>query len=283
MTDHPPVAQGTADLASAPPEAPRGRGGSRSARLRRGATGIVAFLLLLELITRSGLVDAAYFPPASTVIGRLVELVLDPAFLADVGWTLLAWVLAMAASILIAVPLGIVIGLSETMYRVTLMPIELLRPLPAVALIPLAILVLGAGTMSKVLLTLMATLWPILFNTVYGTHDVDPVATDTARSFRLPRRAVIARVVLPSAAPFVLTGVRISASLALIVLVGLELVAGTTTGIGSFILAASLTGDMGVVLAGACVAGIVGVVINAGLARIERQAFSWAYASTGER
>lgn len=253
-----------------------------SRRVRRGASGVVAFMLVMELVTRSGLVDPAYFPHASTVLGRLGLLLTDTAFLSDVGWTLWAWVLAMSLSILIAVPLGVAIGLSEVVYRTTLMPIEILRPLPAVALIPLAILVLGAGTTSKVLLSMMATLWPILFNTIYGTHAVDPVAKDTARSFRMPRHAVLTRVILPSAAPFVLTGIRVSASLALIVLVGLELVAGTTTGIGSFILGASLTGDMGIVLAGAAVAGIVGVAINGCLSTLERRTFAWAYASTGD-
>lgn len=272
------------DEASAGATSPtRGRALTRAGTtFTRGLLGVVGFTLLLEIFTRSGLVDPAYFPYASSVLGTLIDLLQDGRFLAEVGWTLFAWVLAMTISIGIAVPLGVAIGLSDVVYRATLMPIETLRPLPAVALIPLAILVFGAGTTAKVLLALMATLWPILFNTIYGTHDVDPVATDTARSFRLPRHAVLTRVILPSAAPFVLTGVRISASLALIVLVGLELVAGTTHGIGSFILSASMAGDMRVVLAGATVAGLVGVVINALLGSIETRAFAWAHARTGD-
>jgi NitT/TauT family transport system permease protein len=247
----------------------------------RGAAGVLGFLVTVEAVTRSRLVDPDYFPYASSVIGALLELLREGAFLAEVGWTLWAWLLAMVISVIVAVPLGIAIGSSAYVSRATLVPIELLRPLPAVALIPLAILVLGAGTTSKVLLALMATLWPILFNTIYGTHDVDPVAKDTARSFRIPGHARLLRVVLPSAAPFIMTGVRVSASLALIVLVGLELVAGTTNGIGSFILQASMAGDMSTVLAGATVAGVIGVFINAALAALERRFFGWRQLRSG--
>lgn len=257
------------------------RGTSRSSLAVRGTVGVLGFLVMAEAVTRSSLVDPNYFPYASSVIGALVDLLRDGAFLVEVGWTLWAWVLAMIVSVLVAVPLGVAIGTSTYVSRATLVPIEILRPLPAVALIPLAILVLGAGTTAKVLLALMATLWPILFNTIYGTHDVDPIAKDTARSFRIPRRAMFVRVVLPSAAPFIMTGVRVSASLALIVLVGLELVAGTTNGIGSFVLQASMAGDMRTVLAGATVAGVVGVLINAVLAALERRFFGWRQLRSG--
>src|SRR5690606_26463328 len=105
--------------------------------------------------------------------------------------------------------------------------------IPSVALIPLAILILGQGTDMKVALVIYASVWPILFNTIYGVRDVDPVAKETARTFRLNRFGVLTRVSLPWAAPFAATGIRISAAIALIVTISAELLAGSASGIGS--------------------------------------------------
>ncbi|WP_176955444.1 ABC transporter permease [Sinosporangium album] len=196
-------------------------------------------------------------------------------FLLDIGWSLYAWALAMVLSLVIAVPLGVLIGSIPVVAKATAVPIEILRTLPSVALIPIFILVLGSDTQMKVVLTLFATVWPILFNTVYGMKDLDPVALATARSFRLPRTAVLRRVVLPSVAPFVLTGVRISAALGLIIVVGSELVAGSSAGIGAYILDASLLGTTTVVLAGSVVTGILGTAVNAGLTILDRILFAW--------
>jgi len=156
--------------------------------------------------------------------------------------------------------------------------IEFMRPIPSVALIPLGILLWGQGFPMKVILVAYATTWPILFNTVYGVHDVDPIAIQTARCFGLRPAAVLRNISLPSAAPFIFTGIRISASIGLIVVVGAELLASADSGIGSYILFVSSSGgQMDSVLAGAAIAGLVGVAINAILARIDRRLFGWRY------
>ena len=89
-------------------------------------------------------------------------------------------------------PAGILIGSSRWAYRALRVPIEFLRPIPSVALIPLAVLVYGTGLQSKVFLAAFASFWPMLIQTIYGVQDVDPVATDTARSFGLGRVAAAA-------------------------------------------------------------------------------------------
>ena len=129
--------------------------------------------------------------------------------------------------------------------------IEFMRPIPSVALIPLGILLWGQGFTMKVILVAYATAWPILYNTIYGVHDVDPIAVQTARAFGLKRGAILRHIDLPSAAPFIFTGIRISASIGLIVVVGCELLASAESGIGSFILFVSSSGgQMDSVLAG---------------------------------
>ena len=179
---------------------------------------------------------------------------------------------------LISVPVGILIGTSELAYKMVSPLIEFMRPIPAVALIPLGILLWGQGFPMKVILVAYATTWPILFNTVYGVHDVDPVAVQTVRCFGFRQVAILRHVSLPSAAPFIFTGIRISASIGLIVVIGAELLASADSGIGSYILFVSSSGGhMDLVLAGAAIAGIIGALINSILGAVDRHFFAWRY------
>jgi len=257
--------------------------GSSIAQGRAGSAlrivlGIAAFFLILEFITSLGLVPAIYLPRASTIVQRMVELLGDVKFLKHVLATLGAWAVGLTLATLISVPVGILIGTSELTYRMTSPVVEFMRPIPSAALIPLAILLWGQGFPMKVILVAYAATWPILFNTVYGVHDVDPIAVQTARCFGLKQRAIHWRISLPSAAPLIFTGIRISASIGLIVVIAAELLASADSGIGSYILfVSSHGGHMDSVLAGAAVAGILGVLINSAFGVIDRNAFGWRY------
>jgi NitT/TauT family transport system permease protein len=256
----------------------------RAASALRIIVGILAFFLMLEFITSLGLVPAIYLPRASTVVQRMLELLADPKFLGQVLATLEAWAIGLAVATLISVPVGVLIATSELAYKMSSPVIEFMRPIPSVALIPLAILLWGQGSAMKIILVAYATTWPILFNTVYGVHDVDPIAVQTARCFGLKRRAILLRINLPSAAPLIFTGIRISASIGLIVVIGAELLASADRGIGSYILFVSLSGGhMDSVLAGAAIAGIVGALINSLLGIVDRRVFAWRYLGAAAR
>jgi NitT/TauT family transport system permease protein len=251
---------------------------SRAATALRVVLGIIIFFLILEFVTRLELVPPIYLPRASTVVRRMVELLQDPKFLRHVLATLHAWAVGLALATLISVPIGILIGTSELTYKMTSPLIEFMRPIPSVALIPLGILLWGQGFSMKVILVAYAATWPILFNTVYGVHDVDPIAVQTARCFGLKQTAILRRICLPSAAPFIFTGIRISAAIGLIVVIGAELLASADSGIGSYILFVSLNGgQMDSVLAGAAIAGIIGAMINSALGLVDRRFFGWRY------
>ena len=154
--------------------------------------------------------------------------------------------------------------------------IEFLRPIPSVALIPLAMLVLGNDAEMKIALIVFSTSWPVLFNTIYGMHDVDPIAKLTAKSFGRGRVSTLFTVSLPSAAPFIFTGVRIAASVALIVAISAELLAGASEGLGRWMLDAGATGNRpDLVYAATLIAGLIGLVINAVLVVLERRFLSW--------
>ncbi len=242
------------------------------------------FFLLAEFLTRMEIVPPIYLPRASTIVLRMAELARDPAFLANVAATLYAWALGIALATAISVPLGILIGTSTVAYKMATPLVEVMRPIPSVALIPLAILLWGQGLTTKVLLVAYATTWPILFNTISGVHDVDPITVQTARCFGLGRLAILRRIDLPSAAPFIFVGLRISASMGLIVVVGTELLAGADRGIGSYILFVSANGgNMDSVLAGAAIAGLVGLGINSIFGMVDRRAFAWRHLGVVDR
>ncbi|SHE78972.1 ABC transporter permease [Streptoalloteichus hindustanus] len=251
-------------------------------RTVRGLVGLVGFLAVGEVVGRSGIAPPGYLPPSSVVLTRLVELLADRAFVLDLIATVLAWAIALGIAVAVAVPAGLLLGTVPALRHGAKAVVEFLRPIPSVALIPLAIMVFGIGPDTKISLAVYAAVWPILFNTIYAMDEVDPKLVDTARSFGLGRWPVLARVSLPSAAPFVATGIRLSAAVALIVVVSVEFLAGASGGLGRFILeSGSGSGRMDLVFAGTVVAGLVGYLVNAGLEWAQRRLFAWS-AAVGE-
>ncbi len=241
----------------------------------RGAPGALILFVVREAITRAELVTPDYLPPASSILAETFDLLTDPSFLGDLWVTLQACLVGLLIATLVAVPLGLVLGLTDTAYKATIVVIEFVRPIPSVALIPLAILIYGRGMEMKVSLVVFACVWPILFNTIYGMHSVDPVAVDTARAFGLNRFQIAARVYLRSASPFIFTGFKIATSIAVILAVSAELLAGGSEGIGILMLEASSVGNQKTVYAITIVTGLLGVALLGVLGLLERRLFAW--------
>jgi ABC-type nitrate/sulfonate/bicarbonate transport system permease component len=184
------------------------------------------------------------------------------------------WALGLGIATALAVPIGIVIGSSRLLYRASRAVIEFLRPIPSVALIPLAILIYGTGLQSKVFLATFACFWQMLVQTLYGVQDVDPVATDTARSFGFSRVQRLFRVTLPSSIPYIATGLRIASAVSLILNVTAELVIGSA-GLGRSINVARSGGDVELMYALIIATGLLGVVLNAIFVQGERRLLHW--------
>lgn len=251
---------------------------SRRLNLRplRGAIGVIALIVILQVLSWTNVIPPTLLPPPSQVLADLIELLGSPVFLANVGATLIAWAIGLALASVIGVTAGLILGSLRIVYEASRALIEFLRPIPAVALVPLAVLVFGQGTEMKVVLVVYAALWPILLNTLYGAREIDPVTRETARTFRLSWWDTLSRVYLPHTAPFAFTGIRISAAIALIVTVSAELLAGSPLGLGSWILQVQTGGgSTSQVFAGTIVAGILGVLVNALLKWIESIIFAW--------
>ncbi|MEV0594096.1 ABC transporter permease [Nonomuraea cavernae] len=252
---------------------------ARLGKLVRHVIGVAAFLLLWELAGRTGLLT--WLPTASASLARVVGLAVDPAFLGDLLATLTAAAIGLPLAVLVAVPIGLLLGTVPVVEEMTRAIVEFLRPIPSVALIPLALFAFQPEINAKVALIVYASAWPILINTLYGVRDVDPVATETLRSFGFGRGSVIMRVSLPSAAPFIFTGIRLAASITLILAISVEYFVGGAGGIGAFLIQAStgIGADAMVdVIATLVWAGAVGLAVNTVLRRAERRLFRWRFA-----
>jgi ABC-type nitrate/sulfonate/bicarbonate transport system permease component len=235
---------------------------------------VLGVLVLFDVLPRIGVLPENHFPPISQTLRTLAEQLAEGSFWDAVANTMQGWALGLGIAAALAIPLGIVIGSGRLLYRATRGLIEFLRPIPSVALIPLAILIYGTGLKSKVFLASFASFWQLIVATLYGVQDVDPVATDTARSFGFSRTQRLFRITLPSAVPYIATGVRIASAVSLILTVTAELVIGSP-GLGRSINVARSGGDEQLMYALIIATGIVGLVLNTVLMAIERRVLHW--------
>jgi NitT/TauT family transport system permease protein len=257
---------------------------TRTGRWVRGAAGLAILAAVSEILGRAGIVDRGYLPPASAVLARSVGLLGDTEFLSGVWSTLRAWAIGLAIAVGGGVTLGLLLGSVPVLNTAVRAIVEFLRPIPSVALIPLVSLILGTGLRTEATLIVYAATWPVLFNTIYGLQDVDPVAKDTLRAFGFSRLSVTWLVSLPSAAPFIATGIRLAAAIALILAVGTEILSGFGQGLGVFIAQAQQTIDGTTdVLAGTVWAGVLGLIINTALVLGERRLFHWHVSQPKDR
>jgi ABC-type nitrate/sulfonate/bicarbonate transport system permease component len=235
---------------------------------------VAGVLVLFELLPRIGILPRDHFPPISEMLSTLGEQLGEGSFWEALWNTLQGWALGLGIAAALAIPIGIVVGSTRLLYRASRGLIEFLRPIPSVALIPLAILIYGTGLESKIFLAAFASFWQLLVATLYGVQDVDPVATDTARSFGFSRTQRLFRVTLPSAVPYIATGVRLASAVSLILTVTAELVIGSA-GLGRAINVARSGGNEELMYALILVTGILGVLLNMIFVQAERRVLHW--------
>ncbi|MER5667037.1 ABC transporter permease [Streptomyces mirabilis] len=253
----------------------------RGANAALGAAGLAAFLALGEAVPRLGLVKEAYFPPTSRIADALGQEVTDRAFWTALGDTLTGWALGLAIAIGAGVVVGLLVSVVPYLREATASTIEFLRPIPSVALIPLAVLLYGTELRSVLLLVVYASFWQVLVQVLYGVQDVDPVAEETARSYGLGPWARVRHVLWPTALPYVMTGVRLAAAVALILAVTAELVIGAP-GLGARIAVAESSQAVPDMYALVVVTGLLGLLINVGARTVERRALAWHQSVRGE-
>ena len=235
---------------------------------------IAAALAVWELVSRTGIISQKDLPAMSTTFEELWSLVKTGDFWVAFAQTVRGWALGLAVATALAVPIGIALGSSEFAASAFRVPIEFLRPIPSAALIPLLFLTLGTTLKSEIFLAAFGAFWPLLVQTMYGVRDVDPVALDTARSFGVGWFERLYRIKLPSAVPYIATGMRISSGVSLILAFTAELFMGNP-GLGQKVNVAQSFGLENQLYAYALATGFLGVAIHLVSTAGERRALRW--------
>lgn len=235
----------------------------------------LAFLLILwEMAGRYGWIHELFFPSATAIFASFFQMIVSGEVFGHIGISLWRAGAGYLLAALLAIALGVLMGYWRPVYEACELVVELLRAVPPPAIIPVAILFLGIGDEMKVFIILFSCAFPILVNTMDGVRSVDPVLIRTARTFGLNRRALIWKVVIPAASPFIMTGLRIALAIALILVVISEMV-GATAGIGYFILDAQRSFKIPQMYAGMLVLALLGYGLNRCFLSVEAYVMAW--------
>ncbi|WP_432215780.1 ABC transporter permease [Streptomyces hygroscopicus] len=270
------------------------RGSGSTARLRRaarrlpylllkGATksaAVVALLLLWEAAPRLGLVDRTFLPPFSEVAGAWWELAADGRLADNAGASLARSFSGFALAVVVAVPLGLLIGWYRPVADLLGPLLEVFRNTAALALLPVFVLLLGIGETSKISIVMYACTWPILLNTVSAVRNVDPTLLRLARSMDLSAPHLFQKVILPSSVPVMFTGIRLAGAASILVLVAAEMI-GAKAGLGYLINASQYNFAIPQMYAGILTISAIGVAFNQFLVTVERRLSSWRVPAPG--
>ena len=236
--------------------------------------GVLVVLVLWEITSRSGLVSALYLPAPSAILLTGWDMVLS----GELGRSLVASLYRIVLGFLVGgvagILLGLLMGFSKVAGAVGNPIIYSIYAIPKIALLPLFILWLGIGEVSKVTIIALGVFFPVVINTYVGVSNVDPLLVKVAVSFKTNRLNVIRKVILPAALPTIFAGLKLAAGMSLLLLVSAEMIAAKE-GIGALILH---YGDLMLttkLMVGVLTLSILGLIFNRGLDWLEKKLLPW--------
>jgi ABC-type nitrate/sulfonate/bicarbonate transport system permease component len=241
-----------------------------------GSAGVLAALVALWwAASHAGWVSRVFLPTPEATAASLAEGLRGDLLgytLETVGRMLEGWLLASAFGVV----LGAAIGVSPSVRAWVQPTLEFIRPLPASALLPLAISIFGLNPGMVLFVVAFGAMWPVLLATVHGFAAVEPRLSEVARCLQLPRAAFVWKIGLPNALPDILAGMRLSMTISLIVAVVGEMIA-SQSGLGQAILLAARSFRASELFAGIALLGLIGFVSNALLALAEKKLLRWQH------
>jgi NitT/TauT family transport system permease protein len=260
-------------------------------RFLQGAIVPLAVLALWQGLVVSGVVSPQILPSPLAVFRKWIEYLsphepFDPARSGYFAWLVSGELLHDAYASLhrvlsgfllgaaLALPLGLFMGASDTVYRLCNPLVQVLRPIPPIAFIPLAILWFGLGNPPAVFLITIGAFFPVLMNTIAGVRHVDAIYIRAAQSLGAGRRTLFLRVMLPAASPYILAGARIGIGTAFIVVIVAEMIA-VNSGLGYRILEAREFFWSDKIIAGMITIGMLGLAIDTGMNRLNSYLLKW--------
>ncbi len=245
--------------------------------LRWGA--LIAFLALWEIAERVGWIDPLFASSPSLIVEKLAAMIADGSIWPHVAASANIAALGFGLSVLVGVPMGLAMGRSLAI-RSTLEPfVTALNASPQVAFLPLLIIWLGIGVASKVALVFLGSFIIMVINTEAGVAQVDRRLVETARSFMANERQVMLKVILPSALPYIIAGMRLGVGRTLVMVVVAEIYAATK-GLGYLIFQAGGLYDTAQVFVGVVILAGAGVILNTFLRWLEKRLAPWQHVQT---
>jgi ABC-type nitrate/sulfonate/bicarbonate transport system permease component len=248
--------------------------GARLKNWGAGIAGVLVFGIVWQVLTKTKVLDPTAVPTATKTVSTLWTALGTSHLWTGVGQTLEGTALGFGIGVLLGVAVGALIGLNSVAFRSTFLTIEFLKTIPVIAVLPLAVLIYGTTLKMKVLLVVFGVFFPMVIQTTYGVQAVDPVVAETARAFGLGRVKRFVWTTIPSAAPFIATGVRLAAAVALLLDVLAEIIAGGG-GLGLQILQGQAGGDISYTYALILLVGIIGVIVVVGITAVEKRVMHW--------
>ena len=236
---------------------------------------IIAFALAVwEAVCRLAHVSPAILPPPSQVARKWWDYLVTGELPRDAVATLLRVAVGFAIGAGLALPLGLWMGARDRVYEIFNPLVQLLRPIPPIAYIPLAILWFGLGNPPAFFLISLGAFFPVLMNTIAGVRNVDGIYVRAARNLGAPGRTLFWRVLFPGAMPSILAGMRVGVGVAFIVVIVAEMIA-VNSGLGYRILEAREYFWSDKILAGMISIGVIGLGIDTVMARINDRLLRW--------
>lgn len=236
---------------------------------------LVGFLVLWQVASSVGWVNAAVLPPVDMIVAALWKGLVGGALLGDIAISLERAGIAFAAAVAVAIPLGLFMGQVRAVETALDPILQLFRQTSALALYPVFILLLGLGETSKIFVIFWATLFPLLLNTTSGVKEVDPKLLEMARVYGATRLTVFRRVVLPGAVPSIFVGLRLSATTALLLLIASEMI-GANKGIGFQVMNAQYNFQIPLMFAAIVILAGLGLIANQALVVLQRRLCRWS-------
>ncbi|MBT8213832.1 MAG: ABC transporter permease [Acidimicrobiia bacterium] len=234
---------------------------------------IVVLLGLWEATSR--LLSSLFFPPPSEVMQRFVaEYVTGDAVTVHVIPGLLRFGAGFVVAVLAGVGLGVVFGLRPVVREVFSPILEFGRAVPPPLVLGVFLIAFGTGSLPKIALIGFGAVWPVLFNTIEGVAAVGEDRRDIGRVFAIPKWRRLQKMILPGAGPYIFAGLRISLSIALIMMVLTEFI-GATNGLGFQLVRAWRSFAYLDMWAALTMVAIIGLTVNAGLVAVEKRVLAW--------
>lgn len=242
--------------------------------LLRGSLGIVLFFLLWDFLARSGIVDRFILPTITDVLAAFQENIRNGELLGHILISLQRTGTGFFLAIIVGTVLGTLMGWFVKLEQFLDALLQFFRNTSVLAMFPVFILAFGLGETSKIAIVFWGSIWPTLLNTISGVKGVDPNYIESARTMGISTFGLFRKVVLPAAMPDILTGIRLSAGVATIILVAAEML-GANKGLGFLIFYAQQKYDIPVMYMGILTISFLGVLINFLLVRLEHRIVGW--------